>query len=159
MHVNNTPKTKIVFKFDTDTEIEVDTDKAYDLLDQLIGRSTKPSLHQENKLTLEIPNRSELEEFIKNQQNYQFSIESVAQNFIGDELSNVDKPKLNRYFSAIRTKVNRIRQTIEDSENGKWESYYDGRSKIFKFVKDSGDEAELSMQEHERREQPTTENH
>lgn len=146
--MNDDQKIKVIFQFDPPLIIEMEPSRAFNLIDNFYGRSTEISSHYQKKgLLLKVPNRVEIENFIKAQPNYQFSFESISQHFLGDEISNSNKSELNKCINAIRSKTNRIRQAIAESENGQWTSYYDGRNKVYEFIKSEEETITDSTQE------------
>jgi len=163
--VNNQVKIKIIFYLPDDQTIQVETnrDKAFSLLDSLLERSSTrltsitetPREEPAPIFTLKVPDRSQLEDFIKSQPDYKFAVEAITQHFFRDELDKHKEEDIDRLVGGIRTKVNRIREAIAKSEKGQWINSYEGKSKVFKFIKDSGGEVKQNQQENDETKQLT----
>ena len=105
------------------------------------------------------PSRFELEQFIKTHPDYEYSIESITEHFLGTERPIYNKENLKRWDTALRIKVKRLTEKIAESEKGHWEgTYTEGHKKSFKFIKDNGGEAKQSSQV-EDAEQQTSSNY
>jgi len=127
---------KVIFQFDSPLTIEMESSKAFEFIDSFYGRSTTKRIQNQNaESSTKVPSRNELEDFIKSQPEYKFSVESISHHFIGDKISNVDEIESVKCLNAIRSKINRIRISIEESESGEWISEFKGRQKVFKFKK------------------------
>jgi hypothetical protein len=131
----------VSFIIQGDSEITVKTSraKAFHALDFLTGRTEvieddMQSLAVHN-VPLEIPSRDKMEEYIRAQPEYQYSIEGIAKHFFGKDINSSDSDNAKRVLNGIRSKVQRIRESIEKSEAGNWVDTFDGRYKTFKFIK------------------------
>lgn len=156
-------KIKIIFQLPDGQTIQVETnrDKAFGFLDSLIGRSSTcltsiPETPQRKFIpimALKVPEYSKLEDFIKSQPDYKYTVEAITQHFFGDKLDKHNEEDIGRLVGGIRAKANRIRGAIMKSEKGQWISSYEGKSKVFKFIKNSGDEVKQNQQENDETKQ------
>ncbi len=144
-------KGKLIVQFrDKKYSIEADEGEYYSVVGFIASRHTNPPIQQDiPQLThvslLKVPNRFEIEQFIKSQTDYEHSIEAITNYFLGEERSQFDENKLKLWDSAVRIKVKRLTETIAKSEMGHWDSRYtDGHKKTFKFIRqaqgDAGEE-------------------
>jgi hypothetical protein len=109
--------------------------KAFHALDFLMGRTEVIEDDMQSLVPLEIPSRDKMEEYIRAQPEFQYSIEGIAKHFFGKEINSSDSDDAKRVLNGIRSKVQRIRESIEKSDVGHWEDTFDGRYKTFKFIK------------------------
>lgn len=82
-----------------------------------------------------IPSSGKIKDFIRSRQNYEFMIDDVVREFAGRDVSKDEGIEAGRFIGSIRTKVGRIRDEIKKEEAGTWTEDYQGRYKIFKFIK------------------------
>jgi len=131
----------VSFIIQGDSEITIRTSraKAFQALDFLTGRTsvieddTSSTVVQSAPLV--IPSRDQMEGYIRSQLEYRYSIEELAKHFFGKEINSSDSDDAKRVLNGIRSKVQRIRESIEKSEAGNWVDTFDGRYKIFRFIK------------------------
>jgi hypothetical protein len=137
----------IIIQGDSEISVKTSRVKAFQALDFLTGRTKVIGDDTQSLLAhsvpLEIPSRIKMEEYIRSQPEYQYSIEGIAKNFFGREINSSESDNAKRVLNGIRSKVQRIRDSIEKSDVGHWEDTFDGRYKTFKFVKS----AETSLAE------------
>jgi hypothetical protein len=150
MAIMSVIRTKVTFHFgDRKVDIEVPENEAFNALEKLLKGSliSHTNADAEN-FNLKPPNRSEIIDFIKSRPNYSFSVDSISENLMGDKFNDADEKEQKQLLAAIRSKVGRIREEIKMKEGGEWSSYFDGRSKVFKFEKkQTDDETEDSKQD------------
>ena len=82
-----------------------------------------------------VPSREEVEAFITSQPDYRHSVESIAEHFAQKRVSSADGRAAELWLNSIRGHGNRVRDSIEKNEIGKWEFERRVRQKIFRFVK------------------------
>jgi hypothetical protein len=97
---------------------------------------------------LQIPSSGQLLKFIRSKDDYAHSVDEIAREFIGQDVSGGQIIEVERFKNAIRRKLNRVRDEIERQEAGRWEEDRVGQYKTFRFIK-SGDLSKY--QEHESR--------
>lgn len=96
--------------------------------------------------TLKVPNRVELETFIKSQSDYEYSIEAITNHFLRDNRSNLSPTEFGNWDRGLRIKVKRVTQEIEAKEKGHFVGrHIGGHKKVFKFIKDSGSEVKQEI--------------
>ncbi len=103
---------------------------------------------------MKVPPRLEIENYIKSQPDYKFSIDDIVQHLSGNTRLDFTEPDVIRWMNAIRAKVQRIRDLIAESEKGRWVSDYDGRNKFFTFLRNTG--GEVKQTEHKESEEILT---
>jgi hypothetical protein len=124
-----------------DSEISVKTSraKAFQALDFLTGRTKVIDESAQSiatqKIPLEIPSRDAMEEYIRAQPEFKYSIEGIAKHFFGRDINSAESENAEKVLNGIRSKVRRIRDSIEKSDSGHWVDTFEGRYKTFKFVK------------------------
>lgn len=82
---------------------------------------------------LKIPKWSEIEEYIILKKSG-FLVEDVFQHFFDDRLESCNEKEATRIKNAVRAKITRVRDAIEESEGGEWISEQRGRGRFYKFV-------------------------
>lgn len=88
---------------------------------------------------IKVPSRVELETFIKSQPEYEYSIETITNHFLGDDRSNLSLNEFGNWDRALRIKVKRVTDEIAEKEKGYFEGkHIGGHKKVFKFIKDDG---------------------
>jgi hypothetical protein len=129
----------IIIRGDSEISVKTSRAKAFQALDFLTGRTKVIGEDAQSVTTqnvpLEIPSRDKMEEYIRAQPDYQYSIEGIAKRFFGRDINSSESDSAERVLNGIRSKVRRIRDSIGESESGEWKDTFDGRYKIFKFVK------------------------
>jgi|WetSurMetagenome_2_1015567.scaffolds.fasta_scaffold139055_2 hypothetical protein len=141
----------IIIQGDSEISVKTSRAKAFQALDFLTGRTNGIGEDAQsiaaNNVPLEIPSREKMEEYIRTQPGYQYSIEGIAKYFFSRELNSSESENAKRVLNGIRSKVQRIRDSIEKSEAGHWVDTFDGRYKTFKFVKSIETSVETSPAE------------
>jgi len=129
----------IIISGNSEISIKTSKVKAFQALDFLTGRTEASDKGAQpistRNVPLEIPSRDAMEEYIRAQPDYQYSIEGIAKHFFGRDISSSESDSAERVLNGIRSKVRRIRDSIGKSESGEWKDTFDGRYKTFKFVK------------------------
>lgn len=113
-------------------------------------KSLKPAVRSQRGMDvvgLINPSREDIEEFIKSKPNYEYSIETITEHFLGNErLRSSNEKELKRWDSGLRIKVKRLADVIAKSENGYWQDRYtEGHKKVFKFIKNNEVEVKQSL--------------
>lgn len=113
-------------------------------------KSTTPLIEETNKDAsgsdfLPIPSREEIAAFIKSQSDYTHSVESIAQHFAQRKVSTTEGRPAELWQNSIRSAGNRIREEIETQENGKWISERRARQKVFRFIKQEGNDDQRDL--------------
>jgi len=129
----------IIIQGDSEISVKTSRVKAFQALDFLTGRNKVIGEDAQpiavNDVPLEIPSRDKMEEYIRSQPEFQYSIEGIARHFFGRDINSAESDNAAKVLNGIRSKVRRIRDSIEKSDSGHWEDTFDGRYKTFKFVK------------------------
>ena len=127
----------IIIHGESEIMVKTSKTKAFQALDFLTGRTKligNESIAVPNT-PLIIPDRAKLENYIRSQADYQYSIEGIVQSFFGREINSTESDEAKRLLNGIRAKVQRIRESIEKEEGGQWVDTPEGRYKAFKFIK------------------------
>ena len=120
--------------------------RAFQVNDLLMGRMETLNLEipsedspvasaPESKPTLKLPSKGRVKEFIRSRPNYEFTIEDLVKEFVGREVSGSESEEANKFLGNMRTKAGRVRREIQAEEGGSWDIDFEGRFRIFKFIK------------------------